>query len=113
MKKLTKRKQSPNQLANLKKGKPFVKGDPRINYKGRASNFDQLRTFLQEMANEEIDDDGVKKTRLRMIAESLSENQLKDFLEFAYGKVPQPIDVKGQIESKVEIVNPNVKTDEL
>ena len=90
------KKVSPKSLENLKKGKPFVKGDPRINRAGRASNFDQLRALIQEIANEEIDDykEG-RITRLRKVILKLSENQLKEFLEFGFGKVPlsQSIDV--------------------
>jgi hypothetical protein len=84
------RKINPKSLENLKKRKSFVKNDPRINRLGRASNFDQLRKFFQEMANEEIEDGNTKKTRLRKIGEELSRDKklMKDYLEFAYGKVP-------------------------
>ena len=78
----------PNSLKNLEKRKPFVKGDPRIvpNPGGRVKNFDDLRAYLQEIAHEEIPDERNKKIlRLREIVLNLSE---KDYLEFAYGKVP-------------------------
>ena len=32
--------------------KPFVKGDPRINRKGRPKSFDALRTLAQDIAHE-------------------------------------------------------------
>ena len=32
--------------------KPFVKGDPRINRKGRPKSFDALRSLAQEIAHE-------------------------------------------------------------
>jgi hypothetical protein len=80
------RKVNPKSLENLKKGKPFVKGDPRINPGGKIKNFDELRVFLQEIAHEEVIDERNKKIlRLREIVLNLSE---KDYLEFAYGKVP-------------------------
>ena len=82
------RKINPKSLENLKKRKPFVKGDPRINRLGRASNFDQLRQVFQDIANETIESDEGKVTRLRQIGLTLSEKQMKDFLEFGYGKVP-------------------------
>lgn len=82
------RGKNPNSLKNLEKRKPFVKGDPRIkpNPGGKVKNFDDLRQFMQEIAHEQVED--VKKNkilRLREIVMNLSE---KDFIEFAYGKVP-------------------------
>ena len=84
------RKINPNSLKNLEKRKPFVKGDERINYSGRAASFDELRALFQEIANEEVTDGKSKKTRLRKIGETLARSQksMKDFLEFGYGKVP-------------------------
>jgi len=82
------RKVNPKSLENLKKRKPLVKGDPRINRMGRASNFDQLRALFQEIANEEVN--GEKATRIRKIGEIMANDKkmMKDFLEFGYGKVP-------------------------
>lgn len=80
------RKVHPNSLKNLEKRKPFVKGDPRINPGGKVKSFDELRVFLQEIAHETVKDERKNKIlRLREIVLNLSE---KDFLEFAYGKVP-------------------------
>ncbi len=89
------RKIHPNSIKNLEKRKPFVRGDPRIkpNPGGKVKNFDDLRKFLQEIAHEEVQDERKNKIlRLREIVMNLSE---KDFIEFAYGKVPlsQVIDV--------------------
>ena len=39
-------------------GKGFVKGDPRINRKGRPKSFDALRALAQEIAHEEAISDG-------------------------------------------------------
>lgn len=82
------RKTNPKSLENLKKRKPFTKGDPRINRMGRASNFDQLREVFQGIANEELTEE--KITRLRNIGLTLAEDPkfMKEFLEFAFGKVP-------------------------
>lgn len=81
-----KRKINPNSLANLKKGKPFVKGDPRINPGGKVKSFDDLRTFLREIAHEDVENiDQGKIMRLRELVLKLSP---REYLEFAYGKVP-------------------------
>lgn len=80
------RKINPKSLENLKKGKPFVKGDPRINPGGKVKSFDDLRTFLQEIAHEDVQSiDKQKIMRLRELVLKLSP---KEYLEFAYGKVP-------------------------
>jgi hypothetical protein len=84
------RGKNPNSLKNLQKRKPFVKGDPRINPGGRVRSFDQLRELLQDIANEEIKEDGKTITRLRSIILGMTSDKklYKDFLEFGYGKVP-------------------------
>lgn len=78
------RKVTDKQKANLK---PFVKGDPRINRKGRPKSFDQLRDLMQEIANEKIDGDSTRLYEI-VLAMSSDKRLMKDFLEFAYGKVP-------------------------
>ena len=86
------RKVTDKQKANLK---PFVKGDPRINRKGRPRTFDQLRDLFQSLANEEVEHEGKKITRAAYIGLIMADKQMKEFLEYAYGKVPlsQMIDV--------------------
>jgi hypothetical protein len=88
------RKYNPKSKANLKPFKPDnpVTGekDERINRQGRAKSFDELRKVFQEIANEEVTEGKITKTRLRKIGETLARSQksMKDFLEFGYGKVP-------------------------
>src|SRR5215213_4862216 len=88
------RKYNPKSKENLKPFKPnnpeTGEKDERINRQGRAKSFDELRELFQEIANEEITDGKVSKTRLRKIGETLARSQksMKDFLEFGYGKVP-------------------------
>ena len=81
---------------NISGLKPFKKGDdPRRNLKGRPKTFDQLRELFQQIANEEIEYEGKKITRAEFIALTMSKKQMKEFLEYGYGKVPlsQIIDV--------------------
>ena len=80
-------------------GKGFVKGDPRINRKGRPKSFDALRELAQQIANEPLTsaDGKIKLTRVEMIMRdwALSKNyQLqKAFIEIAFGKVPDQLDI--------------------
>jgi hypothetical protein len=82
----------------------FKKNDPRINRLGRPKSFDALRSLAQQVANEvaksggqEAIIDGHKVTVAEAIVRSwaLSKNpQLqKAFVEIAYGKVPDPIEL--------------------
>lgn len=80
------RKYNPKSKANLK---PFKKGfDERRNTNGsRPKSFDELRTLAQRIAGENYDE---KKTVIEQILETMTSDKrlMKDFLEFAYGKVP-------------------------
>jgi len=81
---------------NISGLKPFKKGfDERRNLKGRPKTFDQLRELFQQIANEEVEHEGKKITRAAFIGLMMADKQMKEFLEYAYGKVPlsQMIDV--------------------
>jgi len=82
------RKYNPKSKENLKPFKPGF--DERRNLKGKPKSFDQLRDYLQQIAHEEVKEGGVEKTNIRVIAEAMMKDKrlMKDFLEFAYGKVP-------------------------
>ena len=88
---------NPNCTDNLK---PFAKGDPRINRRGRPRAFDALRRLSVDLGREVlIDDDGqpisaVEKI-LRKWRDSKSAQENKWFLELAYGKVPDEINLGG------------------
>ncbi len=98
----------------------FVKGDPRINRKGRPKNFDALRELAQSIAQEvakrhdkktgeivDIERDGHKVTIIEAImldwATSKEVAKQKAFQEIAYGKVPdkQEVELSGGIVTKV------------
>ncbi|MBN1355515.1 hypothetical protein JXA40_04490 [bacterium] len=76
----------------------FRPGDPRINRKGRPKSFDQLRQMAQKIALELIEDPVNKDDKIRrvnQILRDMAENPKtqKDFLEIAYGKVPNKVEI--------------------
>lgn len=84
----------------------FTKADPRINRKGRPKSFDALRSLAQEIANEKAKSGGstlvidghavtVAEAILRQWASSKDWQRQKGFIEIAYGKVPDKIEVSG------------------
>ena len=84
--------------------KPFVKGDPRINRKGRPSDFDGLRVLAKEIAHEAaisggqpVIINGHKCTAAEIILRqwAMSKNPIlqRAFIEIAFGKVPDKLDV--------------------
>jgi phage terminase large subunit len=79
------------------RGKPFTKGDPRINRKGAPSTFAEIRTIAQEIASEKtvITVGKTKHTTtrakalLRKWVESDNPRQQELFMQYAYGKAPE------------------------
>ncbi len=74
-------------------GKPFTKGDKRINRKGRPKSFDAARALAQSIAHEEVtnskgDTVTVTEAILRQWAASKDPRLQMYFFEVAYGKVP-------------------------
>lgn len=99
--------------------KPFVKGDPRINRKGRPKSFDALRQLAQQIAHEVAqakgggpltNDNGqavtIAEAILRQWAASGDARKQQAFIEYAFGKVPQVINGDNEGGAvKVEYVN--------
>ena len=84
----------------------FVKGDPRINRKGRPRTFDQLRRLALSLLNEPVKGpdgqplviDGHIATRVELILRGAMNNPrfAQWILEVAYGKVPDRVEVSGR-----------------
>jgi hypothetical protein len=101
-------------MANNQNLKPFKKGDPRINRKGRPKNFDKLRELALQIAHEVAKKgndcviiNGRKATVAEMIlrqwATSKNPTLQKSFIEIAFGKVPDRMDLNiGSIDEVIE-----------
>jgi len=96
-------------------GTPFVKGDPRINRNGRPKSFDALRLLAQEIAHEKAKAGGntviidghavtVAEAIMRQWAQSKNPVLQQRFIEVAFGKVPQPVEVGGTGGGPVKLV---------
>lgn len=89
-------------------GKPFVKGDPRINRSGRPKTFDQLRSLAQEIAHEAAARGGkpvivngktvtVTEVIMRQWAQSKDPRLQQKFIEVAYGKTSEQVLLTGSV----------------
>jgi hypothetical protein len=95
-------------------GKGFVKGDPRINRRGRPRSFDTLRKLAVKIAGEQADDEE-EVTRvvlmLREMARSENPSDRALFLSYAYGKPKDEVEHTGEMVQKVIIEYAETKND--
>ena len=91
-------------MANPNPSNKFKPGDKRINRNGRPADFVSLRKLAKQIASEPITsaDGRVKMTRVELILREMSiskdPRQRIAFLEIAYGKVPNPIDIEANVQ---------------
>lgn len=100
--------------------KPFVKGDPRINRKGRPKTFDAARALAQQIGHEvakvagadgadvAVVHDGhyvtVIEAILRQWATSKNPDLQRAFMAYAVGEPPKTIQHEGVDAKPIEIV---------
>ena len=90
-------------------GRPFVKGDKRINRNGRPKSFDQLRKLAQQIAHERIQD-GSAVTAAEAILRTMAHDNPARFIEIAFGKVPDVEEHSGKVEVIVTYRNQSADT---
>jgi hypothetical protein len=100
-------------MANESNLKPFTKGDMRINRKGRPKDFAKLRALAVDMASEQaVDNHGnpillhgkpVTNAQLVLYQWLTDKKHQKDFIEVAFGKVPQAIELTGNEGGAIQI----------
>lgn len=76
----------------------FVKGDPRINRKGRPhrpKSFDQLRDLAVKLAHETVTTQQGEMTAVEVILRQMAKDpkQREIFLQYAFGKIPDKLEV--------------------
>lgn len=92
----------------FKDAKPFKKGDPRINRKGRPKQLPELKALLDEVLGEEQNGITAAKAimmRLRTEAAKGNMRAIEIMLAYAYGRPKQQIDIDstGQVQMDVTV----------
>lgn len=91
-----------NKNPKLENLKPFKKGfDPRRHLTGKPKSFDTLRELAQQLANEKVGDGNITIVQDILYKMATDKRLMKDFLEFAYGKVPQDVKVEGNVSMEI------------
>lgn len=96
----------------------FKKGDPRINRKGRPKTFDALRRLAQQIACEivESEDGSTAMSRIQTVLHDWVTSGDKDkqraFIEYAYGKVPNPVEMSGKDGKPIQTEDVSLTDDE-
>lgn len=91
-------------MANNENLKPFVKGDARINRRGRIGNFAQFRKLALKIGNEPLTDgeEIIFSDLLRKLAKSRSPADRALYLAYAVGKPKEEIEQNGNITLTVK-----------
>jgi hypothetical protein len=90
-------KEPVNTVKNSPRKGQFVKGDPRINRKGRPHSFNALRVLAIQIATEKAagrDTSNIEQILLEMATNRRNVQDRQKFIEIAYGKVPEEINLK-------------------
>ena len=110
---------------NSTPGRPFVKGDARINRKGRPRKIDDYRALVQSILNEAATDKAgnaltanghamtVIEAMTRQMIQSKNPRMAQIILEYAYGKVPAPVELSGKDGGPLTIAVVNVDVDKV
>lgn len=89
-----------SNTAKKQRGKPFVKGDSRINKNGRPKAFDFIRELAQKIGNEVepvIRGKLNTLTNAEIVLRQLMMHDGAKFIEVAYGKTPQSIELDANV----------------
>lgn len=102
--------EQPKAANPIRNSKPFTKGDPRINRKGRPKSFDKLRELAVSLANETAKDgsgkpvefEGHTATQIEMLLRVMMRENPARFVEIAFGKVPDEVKLSGEVTTNVK-----------